>query len=45
MAIEGDTPTDMNAHSKSYSLFSAIMKYGAIISFITAMVIVLIIAN
>ena len=45
MATEGDTQNDMQAHVKSYSLFYAIMKYGAVISFIAAMAIVLILAN
>ncbi len=33
------------AHRHTYSLFTGIMKYGAIISFVTAMVVVLLISD
>lgn len=36
---------DMQAHVKSYSLFSRMLKWGAILSFITALLVVLIISN
>ena len=45
MAAEGDTKMDYNAHEKSYSLFSGLMKWGTIISFILAAIVVLIIAS
>jgi hypothetical protein len=36
---------DMPAHTKSYSLFSGLMKWGAILSFVLAMLVVLIVSN
>ena len=45
MSGEIDTHGEMAEHSKSYSLFSAIMKWGAVIAFIVAMIIVLNIAS
>jgi hypothetical protein len=45
MAAEGDTRDDVTAHVKSYSHFAWMMKWGTILSFITAMVVVLIISN
>ena len=44
MAAEGDVPTDIKAHASGYSLFTAIMKWGAIISFILAFIVVLLIS-
>jgi hypothetical protein len=45
MAAEGDTPDDIKAHVKSYSHFAWMMKWGTIISFITGMIVVLIISS
>ena len=45
MAVEGETQGEMQAHEKSYSLFSAMMKWGAIASFVTAMLVVIIIGS
>lgn len=45
MAAEGETQDDIRAHAKSYSAFSSMMKWGTILSFITAMIFVMIISN
>ena len=45
MAAEGDTRDEVRAHVKSYSDFAWMMKWGTILSFITAMIVVLIISN
>ena len=45
MAGDGEIGNDMKAHEKSYSLFSMIMKWGAVITFILAMIIVLILGS
>ena len=45
MAAEGETQEEMRAHAKSYSAFAAMMKWGTILSFIAAMIVVLIISN
>ena len=44
MAADGDVPSEIKAHASGYSLFVAIMKWGAIISFILAMIVVLLIS-
>lgn len=44
MAAEGEITTDMKAHKSGYSMFVGMMKWGTIISFILAMIVVLIIA-
>lgn len=44
MAAEGHTPEDMRAHAKSYSHFAAMMKWGTILSFVTALLVVFIIS-
>ena len=44
MAAGGNTPEDMRAHVKSYSHFAAMMKWGTILSFVTALLVVFIIA-
>lgn len=36
---------DMPAHVRSYSMFSRILMWGAIISFIVALLVILIISN
>ena len=43
MAGEGEVH-DLKAHEKSYSLFTGVMKWGAIICFIAAMLVIFIIA-
>ena len=45
MAVEGDTPGDIKAHVKSYSAFAAMMKWGTIISFVIAALVVIIISS
>ena len=45
MAAEGDTPEDLKAHVKSYSSFAWMMKWGTIVSFILAMLVILIISS
>ncbi len=45
MAAEGEAKTDLQAHVKSYDRFSAMMKWGTILSFILAMIVVIIIAT
>ena len=45
MAAEGDSRDEMQFHAKSYSAFAWMMKWGAILSFITAMVVILIISS
>lgn len=45
MAAERDVQNDYQAHSKGYSLFIGLMKWGTILSFITAAIVVLIIAS
>ena len=45
MAAEGDTRDEVTAHVKSYSNFASMMKWGTIISFVTAMIVVLIISS
>lgn len=45
MSGEIDTHGEMQAHSKSYSAFSAIMKWGAIVGFVSAMLVIVVIAS
>ena len=45
MAAEVDTQDEIRSHEKSYSAFSSMMKWGTILSFITAMLVILIISN
>ena len=45
MAAEGDNPVEMKSHAKSYSLFASMMKWGTIICFITAMLVIFMIAE
>jgi hypothetical protein len=45
MAVEGDANTDIQSHVKSYDRFSAMMKWGTIISFIVAAIVVIIISS
>jgi hypothetical protein len=44
MAADGNSEMDYPAHDKSYSLFAKLMKWGTILSFIAAAIVVLIIA-
>jgi hypothetical protein len=44
MAADGDA-TDFKAHEKSYARFIAMMKWGTILSALTGIVVVLIIAS
>lgn len=44
MAGEGDIGNDIPAHQQSYSLFAALMKWGTIISFGIAALVVLLLA-
>ena len=41
MASDGEAPVELKAHESSYSLFAAIMKWGAIVSFVVAFIVVL----
>ncbi len=45
MAADGDMQNEMKAHLKSYSAFAWMMKWGTIVSFIVAAIVVLIISN
>ncbi len=45
MAAEGDTQEEIRSHARSYSAFASMMKWGTILSFITAMIVILIISN
>ena len=45
MAIERDVQTDLQAHVKSYSRFAAMMKWGTILSFILAAIVVILIST
>ena len=45
MAVEGEVRHEVEAHERGYSLFTAMMKWGTIISFITAAIVVLLIAT
>ena len=45
MAAEGQSQNDMQAHVKSYSAFAAMMKWGAIVSVITTLIVILIIRS
>ena len=43
--MAGGRHSDMQAHEKSYSLFAHMLKWGAIVSFVVALLVVLIISN
>jgi hypothetical protein len=45
MATDNDVRTDVQAHVKSYSRFAAMMKWGTIISFIVAFLVVIAIST
>ena len=44
MAAEGEIEREVRRHHNSYGLFVALMKWGAIISAITALLVIFIIA-
>ena len=43
MAAEGDASKDLKAHQGTYSAFITLMKWGAILAVITALIVILII--
>ena len=45
MAAEGDTQEEIRFHAKSYDSFAWMMKWGAILSFIVTMIVVVIISS
>jgi len=45
MADTAPTGNDMKAHSRDYGKFTALFKWGAIASFITTAIVVLLIAS
>jgi len=45
MAATGDPEREIRAHSETYGFFTGLMKWGTILSFIAAMIVVFIIAN
>jgi hypothetical protein len=45
MAVEGETREDIQAHVKSYANFAWMMKWGTILSAITAIIVVIIISS
>jgi hypothetical protein len=45
MAAEGEVREEVRAHERGYSLFVAIMKWGTILSFILAAIVVILIAS
>jgi hypothetical protein len=45
MAADHTPQTDLKAHLSSYNRFSAMMKWGTILSFIVAAIVVLLISN
>jgi hypothetical protein len=45
MAVDREGQNDLQAHVKSYSSFSWMMKWGTILSAITAFIVVLIISS
>ena len=45
MAAEGETQVELKSHEKSYESFAWMMKWGTIISFIVAMIVVILISS
>lgn len=45
MATDQDVQPDLQAHVKSYANFAWMMKWGTIVSFIVAAIVVLLIAS
>ena len=44
MAAEGEAKVEIKVHERDYSKFVALLKWGAIISFVAAMLVIFIIA-
>ena len=42
---EGEVRHEVQAHERGYSLFTAIMKWGAIVSFVATAIVVVLIAT
>ena len=40
-----ETQREMRAHERTYSLFTTLIKYGAIVSLVTALLVILLISN
>jgi hypothetical protein len=45
MAAEGEVRNDIRAHRSGYSLFVALIKWGAIASFVVTMLVVFLISS
>ena len=45
MAVESEAKGELEAHESSYALFSGMMKWGSIATFIVVALVVLIIAS
>ncbi len=45
MAAEGDAQTEIVSHKEGYLSFIAMMKWGAIISFVTGLIVIFLIAE
>ncbi len=45
MAADREAQTDLKAHVNSYNRFSAMMKWGTIVSFILAAIVVILIST
>ena len=45
MAAQGEIEKEVVTHKKGYEGFIALMKWGAILSFVTAMIVVFVIAE
>ena len=45
MAAGGDAQKEMRAHEGTYSLFVGLMKWGAILSVLTGLIVIFIISN
>lgn len=45
MAADGEVQSEMQAHERGYSLFVNVMKWGAIVSFVAAAIVVILISS
>ena len=45
MAAEAELEKEVRRHRSSYGLFVGLMKWGAILSFVTALIVILIISD
>lgn len=45
MAATGDPEREVRTHRETYGGFTALMKWGTLLSFVVAMIVVFIIAN